>query len=96
MATTGDGSTEPATRVVLSYPAALSSWGRSTLEGSPFRSYLRKAHDRAVAGETWEEFVGAGCCGDTEDVTLRVESVEGGRRLTAETTVEFAVRDPDT
>ncbi len=83
----------PATHVVVSYPADLSDWGRDTVEGSPFRSYLPKAHETAEEGEVWEEFVGVGCCGDTLDVPLRVESVEGGSRLTQETTFEFTVRE---
>ncbi len=83
----------PASHVVVSYPADLSEWGRDTVDGSPFRSYLTKAHDTASAGDVWEEFVGVGCCGDTLDVPLRVESVEGGERLTEDTTFEFTVRE---
>lgn len=83
---------EPATRVVLSYPADLSAWGRSTVEHPSFRAYLRKAHETAQEGDRWEEFVGVGCCGDSLDVPLVVESVEGGSRLAAATTIEFAVR----
>jgi hypothetical protein len=86
-------STNPATRVVVSYPADLSEWGRETVEGSPFRSYLRKAHSTAREGDEWAEFVGVGCCGDTLDVPLRVERVEGGAELTEGTTIEFAVRE---
>ena len=85
--------TGPATRVVVSYPADLSSWGRDIVEGSPFRAYLSKAHDRVDAGDRWEEFVGVGCCGSALDVPLRVETVEGGSALTEETTIEFTVRD---
>ncbi len=83
----------PATRVVVSYPADLSAWGRDTVEGEPFRAYLRKAHASATPGEEWAEFVGVGCCGDTLDVPLRVETVEGGSALTTETTIEFTIRD---
>jgi len=82
-----------ATRVVVSYPADLSAWGRDIVEGSPFRAYLGKAHDTAGAGDVWPEFVGVGCCGDTLDVPLRVESVEGGTALTEETTIEFEERE---
>jgi hypothetical protein len=81
-----------ATRVVLSYPADLSAWGRSVVEGSPFRAYIPKAHDTARDGDVWAEFVGVGCCGDALDVPLRVERVEGGHRLTPETTIEFRER----
>ncbi len=84
---------DAAAHVVVSYPADLSDWGRETIEGSPFRSYLPKAHDTAEAGDEWAEFVGVGCCGDTLDVPLRVEAVEGGPRLTDQTTFEFTVRE---
>ena len=86
-------STDRATRVVVSYPADLSEWGRETVEGSPFRSYLRKAHPTAREGEEWAEFVGVGCCGDTLDVPLRVERVDGGSEFTGETAIEFTVRE---
>jgi len=85
--------TDDATLVVVSYPADLSAWGRDIVEGSPFRAYLRKAHDTADAGEVWPEFVGVGCCGDTLDVPLQVESVEGGPGLTPDTTIEFEERE---
>jgi len=85
--------TDTATRVVLSYPADLSDWGRDIVEDTPFLSYLPKAHDRAEPGETWEEFVGVGCCGSALDVPLRVEETEGGNRLTEETAFEFTVRE---
>jgi hypothetical protein len=84
---------ESADRVVVSYPADLSAWGRDIVEGSPFRAYLRKAHDSAAVGDEWAEFVGVGCCGDTLDVPLRVERVEGGAELTAETAIEFEERE---
>jgi hypothetical protein len=84
---------EPATSVVLSYPADLSTWGRDTVEDRPFCAYLRKAHDTAAPGEHWSEFVGVGCCGSALDVPLRVERVEGGPRLTGDTEFEFTVRE---
>jgi hypothetical protein len=84
---------EPADRIVVSYPADLSEWGRETVEGRPFRSYLPKAHETAREGDTWEEFVGVGCCGDTLDVPLRVEAIEGGSRLTPDTDIDFVVRE---
>ena len=86
-------SQDTATRVVVSYPADLSQWGRDTVEGSSFRTYLTKAHDTAREGDEWPEFVGVGCCGNTLDVPLRVEAVEGGPRVTAETAFEFTVRE---
>jgi len=84
---------ESATRVVLSYPADLSTWGRDIVENRRFRAYLRKAHDTATAGERWPEFVGVGCCGSALDVPLCVERVEGGARLTGDTAFEFTVRE---
>ncbi|PSQ47660.1 hypothetical protein BRD19_08850 [Halobacteriales archaeon SW_7_65_23] len=84
---------ETATTVVVSYPADLSLWGRDIVEDTPFRAYLRKAHNNASAGDTWEEFVGVGCCGSALEVPLRVESVEGGPRLVEETAFEFVERE---
>jgi len=84
---------EPASRVVLSYPADLSTWGREIVEDRPFRAYLRKAHDTAAPGDHWEEFAGVGCCGSALDVPLRVEGVDGGRVLTADTEFTFTVRE---
>jgi hypothetical protein len=81
-----------AERVTISYPADLSDWGRGIVEDSPFRAYLRRVHDEVRAGDTWPEFVGVGCCGDTLDVPLRVEAVTGGSRVTAETTWAFTER----
>jgi hypothetical protein len=82
-----------ATRVVVSYPADLSEWGCDTVESSSFRAYLPKAHATAQVGDEWDEFVGVGCCGDTLDVPLRVERVEGGPTLTPESTIEFTERE---
>jgi len=84
---------ETATTVVVSYPADLSLWGRDIVEDTPFRAYLRKAHNNASAGDTWEEFVGVGCCGSTLDVPLRVERIDGGDTLGPDTEVEFEVRE---
>jgi len=80
-------------RVVLSYPADLSEWGRDQVSTPHFKAYLRKVHETATRGDTWPEFVGVGCCGDSLDVPLRVEAVDGGRRLTADTSVEYEVRE---
>ena len=89
----GADTDETATRLVVSYPADLSDWGRMQVEKPSFRAFLRKTRERADPGDVWEEFVGVGCCGDTLDVPLRVESVEGGTRVGAETAVEFEVRE---
>lgn len=79
--------------VTLSYPSDLSQWGRNIVEDTPFRAYLRKAHDRAREGDRWEEFVGVGCCGDSLDVTLRVEEVTGDTELSGETQFTFTERE---
>jgi hypothetical protein len=84
---------DSATHVVLSYPADFSDWGRDIVEADPFRAYLPKAHDAAQEGDVWEEFVGVGCCGSALDVPLRVETVEDGPELTADTAFEFTVRE---
>jgi len=94
MSPTDDGATvDHAERVVVSYPADLSRWGRDVLEDRPFRAYLGKTLGVVSAGHEFEEFVDVGCCGDTMDVPLRVERVDGGRRVTEGTTVEYEVRE---
>jgi hypothetical protein len=85
----GEGVAE---RVVVSYPADLSDWGRMQVDTDRFRAYLRRVHDRASEGEAWAEFVGVGCCGDSLDVPMRVERVEGGPRIVGDTAVEFTER----
>ena len=85
--------TESATRILLSYPADLSLWGRDIVEDTPFRTYLRKAHETAETGDTWDEFVGVGCCGSALDVPLRVEDVDGGSLVTDETSFAFTSRE---
>ncbi|WP_128476596.1 hypothetical protein [Halorussus pelagicus] len=83
----------PAERVVLSYPADLSDWGRFQVEKSAFVAYLRKTKTHRIRqGDSWEEFVGVGCCGSTLDVPLRVERIEGGETFGPETEVEWEVR----
>lgn len=78
-----------ATRVVVSFPPDLSDWGRKQLDARHFRAYLRRAHGRAEPGDVWEEFLDVGCCGDSLDVTLRVEAVGGGPEMDEETGIEY-------
>lgn len=85
--------TETATRVVLSYPADLSDWGRRQTETPWFRAYLRKTLGEVRAGDVTEEFLDVGCCGSTLDVPLRVERVEGGPLVDAATDVVYEVRE---
>ncbi|WP_433623925.1 hypothetical protein [Halomicrococcus sp. NG-SE-24] len=84
---------DAASRVVVSYPEDLSDWGRFQVEKPSFRAFLRKTKGRVTAGDEWEEFVGVGCCGNTLDVPLRVEDVEGGDRMGPETAIAFEVRE---
>ncbi|PSP82419.1 hypothetical protein BRC83_08940 [Halobacteriales archaeon QS_1_68_17] len=88
-----DADAETAEHVVVSYPADLSDWGRFQVEKPSFVSWLRKTRDDVAAGDTWEEFVGVGCCGNTLDVPLRVEDVVGGDRMGEDTDIEFSVRE---
>ncbi|MFB6170736.1 MAG: hypothetical protein ABEJ06_06265 [Haloarculaceae archaeon] len=82
-----------ARRVVLSYPADLGSWGAGRLDTRSFRRWLVRTRDRAEVGDVWEEFVDGGCCGSTVDADLRVETVEGGPEVTADTAFEFVERE---
>ncbi|NKE36329.1 hypothetical protein GWG54_10960 [Natronococcus sp. JC468] len=82
-----------AERIVVSYPADLSEWGRFQVEKPSFRAFLRKTRDTATAGDVWEEFVGVGCCGNSLDVPLRVEAVEGGSRVVDDTEIVYDVRE---
>lgn len=82
-----------ATRVVVSYPADLSDWGRFQVEKPSFRAYLTKTLGAVEEGDVREEFVGVGCCGDSLDVPLRIERVEGGSEVIRDTEVEYSVRE---
>ena len=84
---------ETASRVVVSYPADLSDWGRMQVDTDHFRAYLKKVREEPRAGETFEEFVGVGCCGNTLDVPLRIERVEGPNRMGEDTVIEYTVRE---
>lgn len=84
-----------ATRVVLSYPDELSQWGRDQVESPRYRNYLRKVIDEPQVGDEFEEFADVGCCGDSLDIRFRIEAVEGGDEMGAETTVEFTTREAD-
>lgn len=82
-----------ADRVVVSYPADLSEWGRGQLTTRHFRAWLRRVHPHPSAGDVWEEFLDVGCCGDTLDVPLRVERVEGGDRMDVDTEITYEARE---
>jgi hypothetical protein len=88
---------DQATRVVVSFRSpdadpdgadwwvADSDWVREQMGERSYRRYLRWAHAGPVAvGAEWDEFVNCGCA-SPEDVVLRVERVEGGTAIGAET-----------
>lgn len=79
--------------VVISYPDDLSAWGRHQLDTPHFRAYLRKTLGTVATGDAWEEFVGVGCCGNTLDVPLRIERVEGGDTVGEGTSIDYVVRE---
>lgn len=85
--------TKAATRVVISYPTALSDWGRDQVTSGRYVGYLRKTVGDAFVGKEWEEFADVGCCGNTLDIPLRIEAVEGGDEMGPETEIEFTERD---
>jgi hypothetical protein len=87
--------TKPATRVTLSYPEALSKWGRDQVETDRYQGYLRKVVDDLSVGREFEEFADVGCCGDSLDVRFRIEAVEGGDEMGPETEIAFTTRDAD-
>jgi hypothetical protein len=91
----GQVETETATRVTISYPRQLSRWGREQVESPRYVNYLRKTIGEAPVGKEWEEFADVGCCGDTLDIPLRIEAVEGGTAVGPETEIEFAERDAE-
>ncbi|WP_459191220.1 hypothetical protein [Halosimplex sp. J119] len=82
-----------AEKIVISYPSDLSTWGRDIVDGRPFRAYLQKTLGEVEVGQVTEEFTGVGCCGDTLDVPLAIESIEGGARVDDSTAIEYTVRD---
>ncbi|WP_255197147.1 hypothetical protein [Halorarius litoreus] len=81
-----------ADRVVVSYPADLSEWGRGQVTTRHFKAWLRRVHPSPQAGDVWEEFLDVGCCGNTLDVPLRVERVEGGDTMGPETDITYEER----
>jgi hypothetical protein len=81
-----------ATRVVLSYPADLSAWGRDQLRTPWMQGYLRRTLGDAVPGDDVAVFLDVGCCGGTLDVPLRVERIAGDGSIGEATVVEFEER----
>lgn len=85
--------TTTADRVTLSYPGDLSDWGRWQLDERSFQAYLRRVHEEAGEGDLWDVFLDVGCCGDSMDLQLRVEAVEGGGRLGEDTEFDYVERE---
>ncbi|MFC7235482.1 hypothetical protein [Halosegnis marinus] len=82
-----------AERVVVSYPADLSRWGRGQLDTRHFRAWLKRRYPRPEPGDVWEEFLDVGCCGDSLDVPLRVERLAGGDELGDGTDIVYEERE---
>lgn len=62
---------------------------RNAVTDATFCRYLRRAHNGAVTtGDTWSEFVSAGC-GTRTNVSIRVLAVEGGTHVGRETIFEW-------
>ena len=75
---------ETASRVTLSFEPTDESTA-AALDTDRYRSFLRRSHAGPISvGDEWAEFVSRGC-GSTRDVTLRVESVDGGGAVGEET-----------
>lgn len=83
--------TNVATEVHLSFVPTDDRIGEA-LDKRHYRSYLRRSRQGPVdVGDEWDEFVSRGC-GSTRDVTLRVESIEGGDEIGEETEFVFEPR----
>jgi len=98
-ATPGNEPAVGATRVVLSYPAALSDWGRDQIATDRYRGYFRRTLGAVEVGDVREEFVDVGCCGDSLDVPFRVERIDGPEgsveagEVGPDTAIEYAERE---
>ena len=65
---------------------------QNALEQPSYRAYLRRTRAGPLEiGDEFEEFVSCGC-GSTRDVRLRVESIDGGRAIGADTAFSFVPR----
>lgn len=82
-----------ADRITLSYPEDLSGLGRWQLDERSFQAYLRRVHDTAHVGDVWDVFLDVGCCGDSMDLGLRIEAIEGGTEIGDDTDFEYVTRE---
>lgn len=69
-------------------------WYPSSLWSSVAVQYHPGIRDRVEVGDECEEFVDTGC-GSRREVVLRVEGVDGGESIGAETTIEFVPRETE-
>jgi hypothetical protein len=73
--------------VTVSYPGENAV--RSELERDSYRKYLHRAQSGSVSiGDEWTESVSRGC-GAMNEITLQVESVDGGSILGENTDLKF-------
>lgn len=79
-------------RLVVSYPADLSKWGRDQLATPWFRAYLRRELEDVGVGEILDAFLDVGCCGNTLDVPLRLERIDGDDPPGEEGAIEYEER----
>jgi hypothetical protein len=69
-----------------------SEWLQENMTEHTYRQYLQRAHAGQVSiGDEWDEFVNCGCA-SPEDVTLRVEEIDGGTAIGSETVIEVVSR----
>ena len=77
-----------ADRIRIRYAPGSDNVGEA-LRAESFEQFLRRSREGRVAvGNKWEEMINDGC-GQTKDVTLSVEAVEGGTTLGSGTEFEF-------
>lgn len=81
-----------ASRVVISYPADLSDWSADQLRTPWFERYLRKTLGEIHQDDEFEEFVDIGCCGNSLDIPLRIESIEDGTKVGDATVIDWTTR----
>lgn len=81
-------------RVTLVYPGDVSDWGHDQLTTGHMRAYLKRTQGPAREGDTWDVFLDVGCCGDSPDVPLYVQEVEGDGEMDEDTELEFVEGEP--
>lgn len=81
---------QSADRVVVSYDGDDDTV--AALRKPSYVRYLQRTKSGPVTvGDVWEEFVNCGC-GTTEDVRLRVETVDGGTSIDDDTEISYERR----